>query len=166
MRRKGGDRGSMAGTLAVLMTLPLWPLASQMAGLRSACVDLTELQFRPQSAEQGPEDPLAFVQAGIEKGNESICTDVDGYRKTVMEEEWHRITLLKVKLRNPAGTTLTAIPAEARSAYDFYATAIHEARVARRQQLFKEAAMTEGLILSLAGLAWCARFWCEHRKQQ
>lgn len=148
------------------MTLPLWLLASQLAGLRSACVDITELQFRPQPAEPIADDPLAFVQAGIEEGIESICTDVEGYRKTVLEEEWHRITLLKVKLRDAPGTVFTAIPSEARSVYDFYATAIHEARVARRQQLLKETAMTEGLILSLAGLAWCAQYWYDHRKRR
>lgn len=164
LERKRGGRGSAIGTLLVLMMLPLWPLAAQMAGLRSTCVDITELQFRPPSADQGGEDSLEFVQAGIRKGTESICTDVDGYRKSVLEEEWNRITLLKVKLRGPDGTTLTAVPSDARSPFDFYAAAIHQARVARRQQLLKKAAMTEGLILSLAGLACCARYWYEHQK--
>lgn len=166
MQGKRGDRVSMVGTLAVLMTLPLWPLASQVAGLRSACADIVELQFRPQPAEQRADDPLVLVQAEVPKGAQSICTDVDGYRKTVLEEQWDRITLLKVKLRDADGTIITAVPSRERSPYDFYAKAIREARVAAWRQFLRETALTEGLILSLAGLAWCLLRWHEYRRQK
>lgn len=165
MERKRGDRVSMVGTLAVLMTLPLWPLAAQVIGLRSACVDITELQFRP-SSEPAADDPLALMQPGIQRGEESICTDVDGYHKTALEEEWNRITVLKVKLRNAAGMVLTANLSQERSAYDFYATAIHEARVAAWRRFLRETGLFEALILSLTALAWCAQRWQDYRQQK
>lgn len=163
MERRRGDRVSMVGTLAVLMTLPLWPLAAQVIGLRGACVDITELRFRA-SSEPAADDPLALMQPGIQRGDETICTDVDGYRKTALEEEWNRITLLKVKLRNAAGTILTANMPQERSAYDFYATAIHAARAAAWRQFLRETGLIEALIVSLAALAWCAQRWYECRR--
>jgi hypothetical protein len=111
------------------------------------------------------QDPLLVLQEPVHGGKHTICTDQDSYAKDTLEQQWNRITSLQVTLQDSADDILTAIPSNDKTAYDFYATAIHLTGVAARRKVATETVLSEAALLVIVAFAWCiGQRWVHLRK--
>jgi hypothetical protein len=151
----------MVLTITALIGVPIGVLAGGLVTLRAVCFDIIDLRFSPLLAEpsQLPPDPLQMLADRLPSGHVTVCTNDDSDIRSDLEAHWTRLLSLTVAIHSPDRTIILDKPPTARTPYDFYALAAHEARLAVIHDIFTEVVLMEAVVLALAGLGWCGLYW-------